>query len=415
MAKRKSDITEYKDPWEESTYQTGAIQPPRQGSGLVTILLAAVILLAGICSAMGLVNIRLLQKLSQMDQQTNPLSMESNPHASSHGIQLENLDQPEPQIPENRTLQLQTVQSPHYSQNADNGAMDMEQIYDSNIDSLVQVQCLTHFGATQTGMGLVLSSDGYILVNHHVVDSAKRIFVTLPEGDIVRAALVGQDSFSDLAVLYVDARELTAAVFSTNQSLQVADPSFAVPSPGIIQQSTIFTVSRTFTTKSDQLTLIQTCQGGSNGPVFNSFGHVIGLQVGNISQYFGSDDTIGTGLVIPTNAIRRIVDELVRYGHVDGRPRLGIEVEAISKVYQQYWQLPDGLLLTGIEKDSSAALSGLQEGDILVALDGRPITNRNDLYAALYNHQVGDTIMAVVYRDDQKFTVRLTVEKNEKQ
>ena len=90
-------------------------------------------------------------------------------------------------------------------------------------------------------------------------------------------------------------------------------------------------------------------------------------------------------------------------------------LEAISKVYQQYWQLPDGLLLTQVLEDSNAHLCGLEEGDILLALDGVPIKSRSDLYTTLYNHHIGDTVIAVINRDDKTFTVKLTVEDNAQQ
>ena len=419
MAKRKPDENEYIGQWDDGTYQTGAIRPPKPSSGLMAFLLVAVIFLGGICSALGILNIRLLQQLAELNRETTPLAMASQPEASSQSSRLEDLDTPEPQLPEDRAVELQIVQSPYYSaEKAADGVLKAEQIYGRSRDSLVQVQCLTHFGATQTGVGLVLSTDGYILVNHHVVDAARRIFVTLSDGSLQRAALVGSDSFSDLAVLYISAEELTPAVFSSNKALQVTDPSFAISAIGEepdIQESTVFSTSRSFSAKSSALNLIQTCRGGDSGPVFDGFGNVMGFQVGNISKYFSAADTKGTGLVIPTEGIRKIVQDLVRYGYVSGRPCLGIEVEAISKVYQQYWQLPVGLLLTDVAEDSNAADCGLQEGDILLALDGTPVSSRSDLYALLYDHEIGDTVIAVVSRDSQKFTVKLQIEDNSEQ
>ncbi len=415
MAKHKSDTTEYMGEWDDGTYRTGAIQPPKRSSGLVAVLLVAVIFLGGICSALGVVNIQLLHRLSQSNQETTPLSMMPHIQLPVNSF-LEDLNDPEPQIPQNRALQLQIVQSPYYSAaNHSAPVLTAQQIHARNEESLVQVQCLTHFGETLNGVGLVLSEDGFLLVNHHVVDAARRIIVTLSDGTMLRAALVGSDSFSDLAVLYVQAEGLTPAVFSNNKALQVADPSFAIAYDHTMTQSSVFSVARTFAAKSNTLTLIQTCHGKSSGPVFDSFGHVMGFQTGAISQFFQNDDTTGTGLVVPTQAISQIVGELLRHGHVAGRPSIGIEVEAISKVYQQYWQLPVGLLLTGVTQDSDAAISGLEEGDILLALDGMPISKRSDLYTALYDHQIGDTIVAVVCRDNQKFTVQLTIEENAKQ
>ena len=416
MAKHKPDINEYIGEFDDGIYQTGTVRPPKPSSGLVAFLLVLVIFLGGMCSGLGIINVRLLQELSQVSRETTPLSKESLPNEPDLGNILEGLDIPAPQVPQATAVALQIVDSPYYSADAQvEGSLSAQQIFDNSQSSLVDVQCLTHFGAVQSGVGVVLSADGYLLINQHIVDGAKRIFVTLPDGRIVRAALVGSDSFSDLAVLYVDAQGLTPAVFGSNKTLQVTDPSFAVMLGNgnrTIHSSTVFSVTRTFTNKSGSLNLIQTCTGGNAGPVFNSFGHVIGFQVGHISQYFASADTKGTGLVIPTGAIRQIVQTLVSHGSVSGRPSLGIEVEAISKVYQQYWQLPGGLLLTQVEQDSNAHSSGLQEGDILLALDGVPVSSRNDLYTILYNHHVGDTVIAVVSRDNQKFTVKLTIENN---
>lgn len=415
MAKHKTEGIEYMGEWDDGTYQTGAIQPPKHSSGLVAVLLMAVIFLGSLCSMMGILNVRLLHKLSQMDQETTPLSMAPHFQPPVNNF-LEDLDEPEPQIPSNRSVKLQIVQSPYYATHNQSGnVLNAQQIYDRNLGSMVKVQCLNHFGDTLTGVGLVMTSDGYILSNHHTVDAARRIFVTLSDGTTLRAALVGSDSFSDLAVLYVQAEGLTPAVFSNNKTLQVTDPSFAISADQSITQSSVFSVSRLFAAKSNTISLIQTCHGGTSGPVFDSFGNVMGFQTNAISQFFRAEDTVGTGLVVPTQVINQIVSELVRHGHVTGRPRLGIQVEAISKVYQQYWQLPVGLLLTGVEQNSNAALSGLEEGDILLALDGMPISKRSDLYAALYDHNVGDTIVAVVCRDNQKFTVQLTIEDHKKQ
>ena len=416
MAKQKPEINEYMGQFDDGTYRTGTIRPGKPRSAILACLLAAVIFLGGFCSALGLVNIRLLKELADSNRETTPLSKDTEPSGLSQPHQLEDPGLPEPQLPQSYHVQLNITQSPYFSQDKMSEYATAEQIYAANTQSLVQVQSLTHFGAVQNGVGIVVSQDGFLLVNHHVVESARRIYVTLHDGTLARAKLVGSDSFSDLAVLYIQAENLTPAVFSDNRTLQVADPSFAVDSlekaPRIVE-STVFTASRVLNTKSHTLQLIQTCQGSETGPVFNIYGHIIGFQVGHISNYFESADTIGTGLVIPTQTIAQIINDLLNQGHVHGRPCLGFEVEAISKIYQQYWQLPGGLLLTQVKDTSNAAKNGLQEGDILLALDGQPVLNRMDLYTRLYDLQVGDTVTAVICRDEQKFTVKLTIEEHE--
>lgn len=411
MAKRKPDTSEYLPEWDEGTYQTGAIHPPKPTSSLVVFLLVAVIMLGGICSALGILNIRLLSQLMDVQRETTPMRVDTQPDILPTDNPLESLHLEAPQVPTHAGLQLMVVESPYYSENSPN-ILSAQQIYEANTRSIVNVLCLTHSGETEESVGLVLSQDGFILTNSHVVEAAKRIFICTADGGTYRASLVGNDSFSDLAVLYVQAPDLIPARFSSNKTLQVTDPTCAVEGTNQLRQSTVFSAGRTFFSKSHSMTLIQTCSGSEAGPVFNSFGHVIGYQVGHVANYFSAANTKGTGLVIPTATIAQIVQTLIRDGQVAGRPCLGVQVEQISKLYQQYWQLPGGLLLTKVEENSNAALCGLQEGDILLALDGKPIHSSQDMYAMLYNCKVGDTVIAVICRNDQKFTVTLTIEDN---
>ena len=416
MAKHKPDETEYIPEWDGGTYQTGAIKEPRGSSGLVAFLLLTVIFLGGICSVLGIINIRLLSQLSNQQEETVPMDKESQQAVVSNSSILDQLDAPLPEIPENAALTLDIQASPYYTAGHPD-SLTQQQILEQNADCLVTVQCLTHFNSTENGIGLVLSADGYILTNSHIVDAAKRIFVTLSDGSLLRAALVGRDNFSDLAVLYIDRQDLTPATFSSNRNLQVTDPTWAFEAgqaPLTVRSSNIFSIGRVFSTRSGSIHLVQTCAGGTTGPVFDSFGHVIGFQAGTIAGYFTTADTKGMGLVVPTGAISRILQSLLTQGQVSGQPSLGMEVEAITKLYQQYWQLPGGLLLTEVDSGSDAAAKGLMEGDILVALDGKPVQERSDLYTVLYNHSVGDSVIAVVHRDGQQFTVTLTIEENTK-
>ena len=418
MAKHKPETKEYIPEPDEGVYQTGAIQEPKGSSAFIAFLLLLVILLGGICSLLGLLNIRLLAQLSETPEQTLPMQMDTALPTTTSGSILDNLDDPVPTVPENRDFSLQIVDSPEFFTSQSAGKLlSAQEIYQRNRNSTVQVLCLTHFNATVQGMGLVLSADGYILTNSHVVDAAKRIFVQLPDGNLVRAALVGYDHFTDLAVLYVQRSDLSPAIFSSNRYLQVTEPTYALESAqeSGLQESSVFSTSRVLTANKNAISLIQTCRGGTTGPVFDSFGNVIGFQVGVIGQYFHSADTTGVGLVIHTHDIGKIVRKLLSDGKVSGQPSLGIDVEAISKVYQQYWQLPGGLLLTNVAEDSNAAACGLQEGDILLALDGKPVHGRSDLYTILYNLSIGDEVIAVVRRNNQTFTVKLVIEDNAKQ
>lgn len=414
MAKRKPDTTEYIPEWTDGVYQTGAIKEPRGSSGLVAVLLLVVIFLGGICSVLGIVNIRLLELLRNEQQSTVPLASDTHIQEPGGDSILDRLDAPLPQIPQDPALTLRIQDSPYYSP-GHSPSLNQEQLYAQKRQSLVEVQCLTHFNSTESGIGLVLSSDGYILTNSHVVDAAKRIFVTLSDGTIHRAALVGRDNFSDLAVLYIARQDLTPAVFSSNRNLQVSEPTLAVEKgqqPLTLRLSNVYSTNRLFSNPAGTIHLVQICSGGTTGPVFDSFGNVIGFQVSTIADFFPHADTTGMGLVVPTATLQRIVHTLLSHGGMSDQPSLGLEVEAISKLYQQYWELPSGLLLTQVTPGSNAESQGLAEGDILLALDSKPVKSRSDLYAILYNHRVGDPVIAVVCRGEQQFTVELTIEKN---
>ena len=318
MAKRKPETSEYLPEWDEGTYQTGKFKEPRGSSTMVVILLLVVIFLGGLCSVMGLLNIRLLARIAQDNSQTVPLAQEIQATVLTQDSVLDRLNAPAPVVPEKIQVSLLMADSPHYQAEKPAAYLDGQQIREENAPSLVKVQCLTHFNSTESGIGLVISADGFILTNSHVVDASKRIFVTLHDGTMLRAALVGYDNFSDLAVLSIDRQDLVPARFSNNQNLQVGQPTYAFEAsadPMVIRESTIFNIGRTFTTKAGSIHLLQTCEGGTTGPVFDSFGNVIGFQVGMISDYFTTADIKGIGMVLPTGGIRQILEKLLKVCH----------------------------------------------------------------------------------------------------
>ena len=147
---------------------------------------------------------------------------------------------------------------------------------------------------------------------------------------------------------------------------------------------------------------------GITGPVFDSQGRIVAMQVSRILRYFSQASTAGVS--IPAETVQEVVAQLMADGCIAGRPDLGFQVETISRLYQHYWDLPGGLLVTILDETCSASASGLLDGDILLALDGVVLSSRADLYATLYNAQVGDQLTAAVFRDGKKFTLTLTVQ-----
>lgn len=313
-------------------------------------------------------------------------------------------------------MELALEYAPHFSSLPENTLLTTGEIYEKNAQSLLSIHCITHYQSTLTGIAVVLTQDGYLLTNAHLVDSSSQILVELSDGQLLRAALVGSDPFTDLAVLYIDRDNLTPASFCITGNLQSKEPTYSLDALNAenvadsMRLTGIFGVTRMLATNQDSLRLVQTYQGADQGPVFNCMGQIIGLQAGRIAGYFHPDDTKGLGLIVPSDVIREVVQQLTNTGHIAHRPHLGVEVETVTPMYQQYWHLPEGMLLTHIHPGSSAQAQGLKPGDILLMLDGEPVTDRESLYRLLYSKGLGEQVTAVIYRDQQKFTVKLTVQ-----
>ena len=403
MAKHKPETEEILPEWDCGTYQTGSTTPPKSSNGRFTLLFLTVIFLGGLLSGMGLVNQHQLQDKYQENNNTIPVNQGEYTLSLSEDSVF-NTDIPTPQIPADRQFVLTLENSPYYSQNSDQ-LLDAAQIREKTKASLAQVHILTRSHNTRTAVGLVMSADGYILTNAHLLESAKQIFVYLSDGRLLPAAVGGSDILTDLAVLYVQAQDLTPAVFGTSNQLQVDDPVYtAVTDQEItLKKSGVFNVSRKFSTAHNIVNLIQTYDDPKSGPVFNSYGQVVGLCVSRTAKYFGTANNLG--LVLGSNAMQSLVQQLVQQGYVSGRPDMGFEVEEIAKLYQQYWQLPGGLRVSGIQHNGDQ----LHDGDILLALNGKSLSVPEDLYAVIYGCAIGQEITAVVFREGKQITLRLTV------
>lgn len=406
------------EPIDSDTYQTGVAKPPKGNNGLVAVLLVSVIFLGGLASAMGFINIRLLSQMMKKPDSTIPLHIQTNPTETVKPdfIFPTEEEAPAPVIPDDRHITLRLNNSPVQPGNEyPITPPDTDEIYQSNADSMVSVYTFTYHNSSMAGSGLVISEDGYILTNAHLVESAKMIFIRLSDEKVCRASVVGADNFSDLAVLYIEADNLKPVEFGNSNAVLEGDPvcvlnSFSESSNILPLREGTYSGSVHMTNKDLSLNLLHCSVGSTWGPLFNRYGQVIGFNTGVIRKYFDLIIHETYGFSIPSTTIKEIVEQIIDNGFVSGRPCFGIEVEPISKLYQNYWGLPKGLWMTKIRTDSNAAQQGLQKGDILLALDGTQITSNVDLYTFLYSKNIGDKATAVILRNGQKMTVTLTIE-----
>lgn len=410
-------MNEYDQNQEYSTdsFQTGSTRPPKKRRALVSVLLVTVIVLVGLSSALGLWNFQLFQKLSQQPSTDATIGFSE---------QEQQVDSPAVHTPvtgdTNLTLDLQP--SPESVENIpQEGGLSLQQIYEKAIASVVSISCTTTSGSS-SGTGVVLSTDGYILTNAHVVEGATSIEVLCTDERTLSASIIGADTISDLAVLHVDASDLSAAEFGNSDSLRVGDVVVAIGDPlgielrGTMTNGIVSAINRDLKTNGRTMTLIQTNaalnSGNSGGPLLNCYGQVIGINTMKIGDSMSSAGVEGLGFAIPSTTAKQIVDQLLKQGYVSGRPSLGITGITLSTRELMLSRLPQGLYITEVDPDSSAAANGIKAGDVLLYLDDTRITGSESLQTALYNYTPGDSVRTVIYRNGRQYNVTLRIQEN---
>lgn len=403
---------------EEGFYRTGSTTPPRDYGWVVTTVLIMMIIFGGIGSTLSILNISPVEVTAEAEQ--NHVTFVSGGSISASLEPTEPILETEPakRVTAGSAM-LQISESPLSEENvAEEGALSWQQVYEKVIPSVVSITCTGNSG-TSSGTGVIMSKNGYIITNAHVVENAKNIEVLLTDGQTLTARLVGSDGVSDLAVLYVEAKNLSAAEFGDSSALRVGDAVVAIGDPlgielrGTMTDGIISAINRDLTTGGRTMSLIQTSaalnSGNSGGPLVNCYGQVIGINTMKIGDYASSAGVEGLGFAIPMSTVKDVVEQLINYGYVAGRPTLGLEGQMVSTFYQMYYRLPSGLMITSIDADSDAALKGLQTGDILLYVGSRQVTASTVVDEVVNSCQVGDTINVVIYRAGQEYSVDLTV------
>lgn len=408
---------DHPEPWEQCYYQTGSTRPPKNRRGIIAILLVAVIFLGGIVSALGLLNIRLFQKI-QDDPDDDASVRFSNEETQEQTDPVPATDATQPTAGTN--LQLQLNQSPQSVENIpQTGGLSLQSIYDKAISSVVSISCTSQQGAS-TGTGVILSADGYIVTNCHVVENAAAVEVIFEDGSKQSARVIGTDSISDLAVLYADGSGFTPAEFGDSSALRVGDSVVAIGDPlgialrGTMTDGIVSAINRDISTEGRTMTLIQTNaalnSGNSGGPLLNCYGQVVGINTMKIGDYMSDAGVEGLGFAIPSTTVKEIVDQLIAKGYVSGRPSLGISGQAVSAFEQLYYRIPQGIYITDVSETSDAAAKGISPGDILLTFDGQRVTDSDTLKSLLYAHAAGDTVEVIIYRAGKQHALQIVLD-----
>lgn len=266
------------------------------------------------------------------------------------------------------------------------------------------------------GSGVIISADGYIVTNSHVINGANKITITLKNGDSFSANVVGQDSKEDVALLKIDTSGLTPVVFGDSSSLQVGQTAVAIGNPlgqlgGTVTDGIISALDRDITIEGETMKLLQTNAainpGNSGGGLFDSQGHLIGLVV---SKTAGSDIE-GLGFAIPSNTVKKVVEELSEYGYVRGRVALQMSlVDVNSAPKAMMYQVSQlGVYVSKIESGSNAESAGFKSGDLIKSINSKEVSSSEDVNSVLSSCSVGDTIQVNVYRNGQTVTLNWTL------
>lgn len=294
--------------------------------------------------------------------------------------------------------------------------LSLQEIYRKVLPSVVSITTTLRNGSS-SGTGIIMSADGYIITNAHVVDEAVGIEILTWDDQSYAAGLVGSDSTSDLAVLKVESDTLTAADFGNSEQIAVGDAVVAIGDPlgrklrGTMTDGIISAINRDLTVNGRALTLIQTNaalnNGNSGGPLINAYGQVIGINTVKVSSYYTSATVEGLGFAIPISVAKPVIDELIEYGYVSGRPALGITGTALPDVYRAYYRLPDGVYVETVDPDSDAYAKGLREGDTITAVAGTSVRTVDELNVIKNQYQAGDELELTVFRDGESFTLNV--------
>ena len=266
------------------------------------------------------------------------------------------------------------------------------------------------------GTGIIMSEDGYILTNQHIIAGTDKAVIILPDDTEYPALLVGEDAQMDLAVLKIDADGLHPAVFGDSRELSVGDSVVAIGNPltdslsGTMTNGIISAIDRSVSLNNHPMTLLQTNaalnEGNSGGPLFNMYGQVIGVTNLKMANPYSEVSVEGLGFAIPSLTVKAVTDQLIASG-VYVRPGIGITVGAIAAEDAEHYDLPDGLYISSVSPTSDAAAKGVLAGDILTHVNGIAVRRTDDVLAIRDAMQIGDTMTLTIYRDGETFDIEI--------
>lgn len=321
----------------------------------------------------------------------------------------------------NRTAQEVTVKKV-----TGQALMSPAEVYASTVNSIVSINCsavsTNIFGqrveSASSGSGFVITQDGYIVTNHHVISGASSVTVTMYDGTEYPATVVGSDSDYDVAVLKIDATGLQPVTLGSSEDVNVGDTVLAIGNPlgeltFSMSQGIVSCCDRAINVDGTPFNMIQVDAsinpGNSGGPLMNLYGEVVGIVSAKYSSY--SDTTVeGLGFAIPIGDVQAIITDIMENGQITNKPSFGITAGTMTQQMAAQYQIDQtsGAFVYSVNKGGAGEKAGLKMGDVITKVDSTGITSMEDLTAAKKGHKAGDTVTVTYYRDGQTQTTELT-------
>ena len=313
------------------------------------------------------------------------------------------------------TLQLGSTVTKINANISNSGAVyTAEQVYGAAVNSVVgittEIVGTNIWGQTTSsaasGTGFIISEDGYILTNNHVIESSSSQTVMLYNGESYDAKVIAADELNDVAVLKIEASGLTPVTIGDSDTLNIGQTIYVIGNPlgeltYTLTGGLVSALDRAINTDGSPINMFQidaaVNAGNSGGPVLNASGEVVGV----VTAKYSSTGVEGLGFALPINDVLDIAEDLMLYGYVTGRPYFGITVTTVSESAAEYYDMVPGAYVKAVDESSCAGKAGLQNGDIITAIDGEEVLSSSDVITIKAAHSAGDTLKLTVWREGE--------------
>lgn len=400
-------------------------QNPKKKNGVGGRMIALLVAVALVASIGGSALTTVINNISRKNEEANAKAAET---MSSQTVEPTQDASQDAQSEEANGYTIEKSQLPKSLTSNDTGkSLTPKEVYSMNVNACVGIatQITTNVwgqvaSASASGSGFILTSDGYVVTNNHVVEGATSVTVKLYNGEEYDAEIVGTDEMNDVALLKIDATGLQAVTIGDSDQIEVGEEVIAIGNPlgeltFTMTAGVVSALDREINTDGKPINMLQTDvainSGNSGGPLFDMNGNVIGITSAKYSGSTSSGASIeGISFAIPINDALRVVYDLQQYGHVTGRAYLGVTVKDLDGTTASTYGLPTGPMIRTVEEGGCAEKAGLQEGDIIIGFNDAEISSYTDLVAALNKCRAGDTATIKVYRAGAEVEASVTLD-----